>query len=117
MVMLVAVMPGADAVLAPPPPDDEELDVPPPHAAATRARTDTIAPGAIHRLTPTRTRPCPVSPMIPSFTSESRRHRTPTGGGLSLSPGRNITVTVSLLTSPAAGRPLDAVRDHQHHRD
>jgi hypothetical protein len=59
MVMVLDVMPGADAVLAPPlvEEDDEELDVPPPHAAATRATTDTMAAGAIHRLTPTRIRP------------------------------------------------------------
>jgi hypothetical protein len=60
MVMLVGVMPGADAVLAPPEldVDDEELDdVPPPQAAATRARTHAIAAGAVQRLKPTRPRP------------------------------------------------------------
>jgi hypothetical protein len=58
MVMVVAEMPGADAVFAPPlVVEEDELDVPPPQAAATRATTDTMAAGASHRLTPTRTRP------------------------------------------------------------
>jgi hypothetical protein len=59
MVMLVAVMPGADAVLAPPPPDEEDdgLDDPPPQAAATRATVHPTTAGAINRRKPTRTRP------------------------------------------------------------
>jgi hypothetical protein len=59
MVMDVALMPGAEAVLAPPPPDeeDEEVEDPPPQAAATRATVHTTAAGVAHRLDPTRTRP------------------------------------------------------------
>jgi hypothetical protein len=59
MVMLVAVIPVAEAVLAPPPPEEdvEEFDDPPPQAAATRAMTHATTTGAIARLNPTRTRP------------------------------------------------------------